>query len=283
MKDPLNYEDFYIRPHQAGNPDANQYTPVFHGLAGWQLYHGEGYGAPLRYKFNEWIHVKIVFSGSRGEVFIDNMEEPALVIHEMKGEVKPGKVGLKVSNFAPAHFANFSYRKMDTPPLKGNFKVMEPAPVGTVTAWRISGTFDEKSLAEKVRLTEADEAGLTWTKIVAESTGTVNLARVQGIAEGKDTVFARFAVDSDGDQVKKLKFGFSDRIKVYLNGRLIYGGNNLYRSRDYRYLGTIGYFDELYLPLKPGKNEIWMAVSESFGGWGVKAMFDDVQGIRIEP
>ncbi len=201
----------------------------------------------------------------------------------MKGEVKPGRVGLKVSNYAPAHFANFSYRKMDAPPLKGNFKDIEPAPVGTVTAWMVSGTFDEESLADKVRLTEADETGLTWTKIEAESTGTANLARVQGIAEGKDTVFARITVDSDGDQVKKVRFGFSDRIKVFLNGRLIYGGDNLYRSRDYRYLGTIGYFDELYLPLKSGKNEIWMAVSESFGGWGVKAMFDDIQGIRIEP
>ena len=282
MKDPLNYEDFYIRPHQAGNPDANQYTPVFHGLAGWQLYHGEGYGAPSRYRFNEWIHVKIVVSGSRGEVFLDNMEEPALVLHEMKRDVEPGKVGLKVSNFAPAHFANFTYRKMDSPPLKGSFKEKEPAPEGTVTAWRVSGTFSEKSLASKIELTDADRIGLTWTKLITESTGTANLARVQGIAEGKDTVFARITVDSDGERVKKLRFGFSDRIKVYLNARLIYAGDNLYRSRDYRYLGTIGLFDELYLPLHSGKNELWLAVSESFGGWGVTAMFDDTEGIRVD-
>src|SRR5680860_359966 len=29
MQDLENYEDFYVRPHQSGNPDATQYTPVY--------------------------------------------------------------------------------------------------------------------------------------------------------------------------------------------------------------------------------------------------------------
>jgi hypothetical protein len=32
IEDAANREEFYIRPHQSGNPDANQYTPVFNGL-----------------------------------------------------------------------------------------------------------------------------------------------------------------------------------------------------------------------------------------------------------
>jgi hypothetical protein len=59
VQDFENYEEFYIRPHQSGNPDANQYQPVFNGLAAWQLYHGEGYGAAVKYEFNQWTHVKI--------------------------------------------------------------------------------------------------------------------------------------------------------------------------------------------------------------------------------
>jgi hypothetical protein len=57
-------------------------------------------------------------------------------------------------------------------------------------------------------------------------------------------------------------------------------GADDYRSRDYRFLGTIGYFDELYLPLKKGENELIFAVSEDFGGWGIKALFEDPVGIR---
>ena len=37
MQDRENYEEFYVRPHQSGNPDANQYQPVFHDVAAWQL------------------------------------------------------------------------------------------------------------------------------------------------------------------------------------------------------------------------------------------------------
>ena len=54
IQDAANREEFYIRPHQAGNPDANQYTPIFNGLSAWQLYHGEGYGAPVDYAFDTW-------------------------------------------------------------------------------------------------------------------------------------------------------------------------------------------------------------------------------------
>src|SRR5690242_10659140 len=38
-----NYESFFVRPHQTGNPDSVQYTPVFNGVSGWQLYHGSGH------------------------------------------------------------------------------------------------------------------------------------------------------------------------------------------------------------------------------------------------
>ena len=52
MQDFDNYEEFYIRPHQSGQPDASQYQPVFNGVAAWQLYYGEGYGAAVTYESN---------------------------------------------------------------------------------------------------------------------------------------------------------------------------------------------------------------------------------------
>lgn len=64
------------------------------------------------------------------------------------------------------------------------------------------------------------------------------------------------------------------------NGTLIYRGNNGYQSRDYRYLGTIGLFDTLALKLKGGDNELWIAVSEDFGGWGIMGRITDFEGVR---
>ena len=77
-----------------------------------------------------------------------------------------------------------------------------------------------------------------------------------------------------------MEFGFSDAVRIYVNGQLLYAGNDGYRSRDYRFLGTIGYFDTLYLPLAKGRNEVVLAVSENFGGWGLRARLMNTDGIK---
>ncbi len=118
--------------------------------------------------------------------------------------------------------------------------------------------------------------------MIADYSGIINLAKVQAPKKEKNSAFAKVTIVSESEQVKLLKFGFSDRAKVYLNNQLVYGGDNTYRSRDYRFLGTLGYFDELYLPLKKGNNELWIAVSENFGGWGIQAKFADMAGILVK-
>ncbi len=35
IQDTTNYEELYLRPHQSGNPDAMQYSPVINGNAAW--------------------------------------------------------------------------------------------------------------------------------------------------------------------------------------------------------------------------------------------------------
>ena len=281
MWDADNYENFYVRPHQSGNPDANQYQPVFNGVAAWQLYHGEGYGAPVRYDFNQWIHVKIVVSGERAEIYVGEMRTPALFVSELKHETRPGKVGLSVGPFAPGYFSNFSYTT-NAAPLVEKPRAPATAPPGTVMSWRVSSAIEGKALEGKHRLAPADKEALRWTKLGGEATGLANLARVQGLRDGRNTTFARLTIRSEREQVKVVRFGFSDAVKVYLNDRLIYAGSDTYQSRDYRFLGTMGLFDELYLPLRAGRNELWMAVTETVGGWGIKAAFDDMEGIRLE-
>ena len=277
---PGNWEEFYVRPHQSGNPDANQYTPAFFGNTAWQLYYGEGYGAPVRYQYNTWTRIRIVVAGKRAEVYIGDMTKPALVTHEMKRSIRGGPVGVQVANFSPAWYSRFRFTPMSTPPaLVGPPPKPVPPPAGAVMAWRISDAFDEKSLETKFQLSPADQAARTWTTLPAESSGITNLASVQPVTEAKNTAFARITITSDRDQVKKIRFGFSDRVKVYFNGTLLYGGQDNYTSRDYRFLGTMGLFDELYLPLKRGENELWFAISEDFGGWGIIAHFPDASGI----
>jgi hypothetical protein len=114
-----------------------------------------------------------------------------------------------------------------------------------------------------------------------EATGIANLARVNSTGEGTDTVFTCLRIKADSAGVKQLKLGYSDRATVYVNGKAIYEGDNTYMSRDYRDLGTIGLFDSVYLPLEEGENEVWIAVTEAFGGWGVIGQLEDMEGIEV--
>ena len=282
VQDSRNFEDFYMRPHQSGKPDANQYTPVFNGDSGWQLYHGEGYGAAIKYNLNNWMPVKLVVSGKRAEIYIMDMESPVLVTHDLKREIAAGKIGFKAGNLAPAHFSNFRFQNIDNPELKGVPPKVEKASETTILSWQVSNNFPEKFLDQKHKLSKQDKESLSWQKFACEETGVANLARLQSPRDGKNTVFAKVVIRSDHEQIKKIQFGFSDRIRVFFNDRLLYSGNNNYASRDFRFLGTIGFFDELYLPLKKGENQLWMAVSEDFGGWGLLAKLENFDGVKIQ-
>jgi hypothetical protein len=280
MQDQENYERFYLRPHQSGNPDACQYTPVYNGSEAWQLYHGEGYGVPIPYTFDAWIHIKLVVSGQYMEVFVNDIDNPVL-FSELKRPAMKGSFALDASG-PGNHFANFVYTPLETVPLKGSPKPTPSAPAGTITHWQVSSPFAEKILANQVSLKGVDVKTLDWKKMVAENTGTVNLAMTAKQTQEVNTVLAKFVIDSERDQVKTMQFGFSDKARVFLNGTILYTGEDAYRSRDYRFLGTIGYFDAVHLYLRKGRNEICVAVSENFGGWGIKAKFEDPAGIRLE-
>jgi hypothetical protein len=282
IQDSENLEHFYIRPHQSGNPDANQYTPVFNGISAWQLYYGKGHGAPVDYRFDQWMHIKVAFKNSRAEVFIDS-DEPVLLIDELMRPIAAGNVGVNASNFAEAYFANFEVSPLphDYVFAEAEDELAERAE-SVVASWLISDAFNGVDLEGVTTLDKSMMDDRRWTELAANYDGKTNMARIQGLASGKNTAFARLSVHSDRAQIKGVSFGYSDSVAVFANKTLLYSGSNDYMSRDYRYLGTIGFFDKVYLPLKSGDNEIWFAVTEAFGGWGIQAQFDDLDGISID-
>ncbi|GAB2792330.1 hypothetical protein GCM10027275_41550 [Rhabdobacter roseus] len=282
VQDAQNMENVYVRPHQLGNPDAIQYQPVYHGQAAWQLYHGEGYSNAIRYPLDAWMHLRIVVRDRQALVYVDNQDQPALVIHQLKRAPQAGSISL--SNGAPvaARFANFSYTSQDEVPLPATFKPEAAPEPGTLLRWRVSGTFDEKQLESTFQVPASLTQSLRWTQVPTEPSGLLNLAQLSGLSEAQNTAFAKVVITADRAQIKRLLLGFSDRARVYLNGKLLYAGRDEFMSRDYRYLGTVGYFDELYLDLKKGPNELWIAVSENFGGWGLKARLPDPTGVAVE-
>lgn len=279
MADGTNYEEFYMRPHQSGNPDANQYTPVFNGIPGWQLYHGAGHGAPTIYRFNEWMAVRLVIARDHAEIYIQDMDTPALVTANFKRDRVAGPIGIYAAGLADAHFANFRYTQMANPPLKGTPPDIAEAPTGSIMSWEVSSPFPENSLGHT--LTSDDKSGLEWKTLASEATGTANVGKIIAGTQENNTVFVRMTLESSRAQVIPLQFGYIDRVRVYLNDKALYQGLNTFQSRDYRFLGTIGLFDTVYLDLKEGTNEVWMAVTAHFGGWGVKAVLPSADGVTV--
>ena len=285
VQDTKNFEEFYVRSLRSGSPDAVQYNPIYNDVLSWQLFSspGEPYTAAAKFNFDEWTHIKIAVSGKNAEIYVQDMEKPALFA-ELKREIKAGKIGLiAIQDSAPGYFPNFSYTTTSNPTLKGSLKAAKTEP-GTVKSWLVSNTFSEKLLDEKYLLTDKDNEQFTWQKLESYASGVTNLAIVAEPTPEQDTVFAKSTIVSDKDQFKTLDFGFCNRVKVYLNGQKIYGGNDDFFSRDYRFMGTLGYFDQVYLPLKKGKNEVWLAVSSGFptNGWGLQAYIKDLAGISFE-
>ena len=275
-QDENNTEEFYLRPHQSGNPDALQYYPEYNGDGAWQLYYGDGFNNPHRILFDRWMHVKLLVKDTAAEIYLDNETTPALFIKKLYRPVAAGMIMLENVWLVAARYADFTYTATDNVTLANKPQPYPPLQPGTVTTWQVSTAFDEATIVDKPLLSAVNTRSLGWQTLPTDGRGVADLSKLAGTKQGANTVFAKLVVESDKVQVKKLSFGFSDRVRVYCNGKLLYSGEDVFQSRDYRFLGTIGYWDAVYLDLKKGKNEVWIAVSEDYGGWGVMAKLEDL-------
>jgi hypothetical protein len=94
----------------------------------------------------------------------------------------------------------------------------------------------------------------------------------------RDLVFARTVVSSPRSQRMKLVFTYSDDVHVFVNGRLLFEGDSAFARRDPSSLGIASLGpDAVYVDLHPGANEIVLAVSEKFGGWGFAARLEAIE------
>ncbi len=281
-------EWIYLRQHKSGLPDAMQYTPVLNSGLNWQIYSGPGFIGPVEIPRNEWFHLRLVVAGAQAKLYVKDMEKPALVINDLKSGLKKGKVALAVLTGA-THFSNFEI----TPTEPAAWERREPQmPPGTITSWKVSTAFEASDRNVERPLTAQEIGEIKWDDIQAEAPGFVVLYRHRAAPRlrvtfandfskrlepqpGAKMVYARATIESDRDQVKKLSLGYSDEVSVFLNDKILFRGRSAQYFRDPGFLGIIDpENDAVYLPLKKGKNELMLAVSELGGGWGFICRLD---------
>lgn len=274
--DRLNYEHVYLRPFLSGNPDASQYTPVFGGVTGWQVYAGPRFALPVAVATDRWVHVELRVRGGRAEAYVDG--EP-LVFPALQREPASGRIGLTAGG-APAWFANVVVTAEAPELAAGSGPAPDAVGPDVIRSWRVSGAFADSRVAGNADLDPSWTDDLAWQELEAGERGVANLARVSAFGPESNTVFAAVTLRTDAARRVTFRYGFSDRVTVYLNGRPLARGADVWRSRDYKFLGTIGLHDEVVLPLEPGDNELWLAVTEGFGGWGVVGELVGAEGVR---
>jgi hypothetical protein len=279
-----DYELFFFRKGASGSNEAVQYTPSFMGANAWQLYNVPTYAGVSELPPGEqWFHVKVVVSGLEAKLFLNNSSVPALDIPDLKQGYSKGSIGFWGQS-GGGYVSNVTYKldnKTYDPQLRQQFVS------GALTDWELSDAFDA---AEKNPGAYPDIGSLKWEKVKAENPGMIVIQRYRrdpnvlppqdqsaGTASrsipdrvpGSKFVFAKTNIHSDTNQNRKMNFGYSDEVVVYLNGHPIYAGNNAFNAREQGFLGLINPDNDVaYLPLRKGDNELVLAVTEFFGGWG---------------
>jgi hypothetical protein len=275
-------EWIYLRQHKSGMADAMQYTPVLNSGLNWQIYSGPGFIGPVEIPKNEWFHLRLVVMGAQARLYVKDMEKPALVVNDLKSGVQKGKLALAVLTGA-TYFSNFQVT--ETQPVVWERRP-PPMLAGTIMNWKVSPEFDALQRDLERPLTTKEVSEIKWEDIKAEPPGIVVLYRYRKAPRlrvtfandfskrlepqlGSKLVYARTTIESDRDRVKKLSIGYSDDVSVFLNDKILYRGRSAQYFRDPGFLGIVDpENDAVYLPLKKGKNELMLAVSELGGGWG---------------
>ena len=286
-----NAEWIYLRQHKSGLPDALQYTPVLNTGLNWQLYSGPGFTGAIDIPKEVWFHLRLTVVGAQAKFYVKDMDKPALVMNDLKSGVQKGQVALAVLT-GETYFSNFEIRPTPEAPWERH---LPPMPAGTLTSWSLSPSYDAlaRNLERPLRPSEGD--AMPWEEVEAEPPGLVVINRYRQSPHprvtfandfskrlepqpGMKVVYARTGIVSERDQVKKLYIGYSDEVSLFLNGRILYRGRSAQNFRDPGFLGIVNAEnDAVYLPLKKGRNELVLAVSELGGGWGFICRLEDVE------
>ncbi|MEO8660765.1 MAG: hypothetical protein ABI693_20005 [Bryobacteraceae bacterium] len=288
--DNANAEWVYLRQHKSGLPDALQYTPVLNTGLNWQLYNGPGFTGAVDIPKDTWFHMRLEVTGAQAKLYVKDMDKPALVMTDLKSGVQKGQIALAVLTGA-TYFSNFEVRTTPDVPWERHWPDM---PKGTLTKWSLSPAYDALTRNPEKTLDAAEGGTIHWQEVEAEPPGIVPINRYRESPHpritfatdfskrldpqpGTKLAYARTGIDSDLDRVKKLAIGYSDDVSVFLNGKILFRGRSAQKFRDPGFLGIMNpENDTLYLPLRKGRNELMLAVSELGGGWGFICRLEEV-------
>jgi hypothetical protein len=283
QQDGDNFELLYLRPDPAcpAFRACIQYAPQTHGVLLWDLFPQYQTRAPLRE--NGWNHVKMVVSGRRMNVFVNDVPSPTLEVGRLEGDTVTGAVRLQ----GPGTFANM----VITPGAVGG---LSPEPLsdplsadrGLVRNWRLS-PFSALPSGKEATYDDMPGPSADWKTLSTERNGLVNISRIYGRPvpqPNRALAWLKTSVTSDRKQTKKVDVGWTREVWVFVNGKLVYADQNLFEVEGSRRFPDARCSLEngaAMLPLEPGENQIAVALANNFFGWGLMLRVAEPDGIQL--
>jgi len=267
-----DYEEAYVRIVKSGNGDAMQYGPVYNDEFSWQFY--QEYQAKADYPANEWVHLKLVVHRKQAALYVVGATKPSLLIDSLRMDTT-GHVGIW-SLATGAYFSNFAYRTLtatDTLPAIPMLPRANPAAINT---WQISQplVFDSLPGADPRKYT----AALQWKQAGTEPDGYLNANKYvrkkvagMGLQNSKDIVWLKYEFEEPGAGMRSLRFEYSNKAVIYINNTRLFEGDNSFLAKGPFFRGDIDKkmrINKVFLPVKKGKNTIYVALMSLGNGWG---------------
>jgi hypothetical protein len=236
------FELAYAVPAVSGQSDAIQYDPVFNSSNTWQLHTGPSFQRQATVPVGEWFTLRVDINRDRAAIQVG--EQPPLVVERLSHEIAAGGIGLW--SFRPAWFRNLRIspaRSLED--LHGEYP---QAPDGAIDAWWLEGT------------------GV----IPCEPSGVLDLNRYVAAPDTVAHLIRRFTVDRETDV--EFAFGFSDRLKLSLDGETLFEGTHTFSGFESQ--ATRGWVlpesEGLIQRVGAGRHQLEaeLEVTEPFG-WGL--------------
>ncbi|MFN8347074.1 MAG: hypothetical protein U0X91_18885 [Spirosomataceae bacterium] len=279
-KDAKEQEIVYLRVGTIGNKLANtaiQYCPYFDGINMWDMY--PQYQGPAPIQKDEWNHLKLVISGQQMRVYMNHQSQPVLEIPKLEGSLAEGSIAFE----GAAHIANLQIKPNEIEalsPLEGADLTNHDA--NYLRKWALS-TPTALPPGTEAYLGAQPKPDAYLDSIVAERGGFVNLTRKFGGNRERKVIWLKTRITAKEAVKTKLQLGFSDEVWVFLNNQTVFVDKNLFQQAAMRKYpeGRMSKDNAQFaINLKPGENELMVAVANDFYGWGIVARLESTEGLR---
>ena len=134
----------------------------------WQIYNGPGFTGAVDIPKDVWFHLRLEVVGAQAKLYVKDMEQPALVMSDLKSGVQKGEVALYVLT-GVTYFSNFQIRTHARCAL--GTTLAADAARHALTNWSLSPSYDALARNLERPLPPSESDAIHWQDVEAGAAG----------------------------------------------------------------------------------------------------------------